>query len=350
MDLYLKKHFMRKRKSLSSEWQLRFLNRLFRLLNNGYTLNEALEVIKWDKAMASTAERIIVHLKNGWPFDEALGKEQFDDSLTSYLYFSRANGNLKGSIEKAILLYKQRFKYIKKFQQTVRYPLILLVVFLILIFFIKQAVLPSFAELFFAGGHASSSISVSLFVFDLIIQCFLASVLLVIVTAILWKYIKHQLEIAQQIAIYRKIPFYRQYKQMKTSFYFATHVSSLLKTGVSMKDILHMLSAQNRLPILSHYAKQMIDELSKGMHITHLLTQLDFLDKQLSNIFQKNTDVGELQKDLTMFADFLTEELSRKIKKSITMMQPVFFIILAGFIITIYIMLMWPMFQLIKTI
>lgn len=111
-----------------------------------------------------------------------------------------------------------------------------------------------------------------------------------------------------------------------------------------------MLSAQNRLPILSHYAKQMIDELSKGMHITHLLTQLDFLDKQLSNIFQKNTDVGELQKDLTMFADFLTEELSRKIKKSITMMQPVFFIILAGFIITIYIMLMWPMFQLIKTI
>src|SRR5699024_11457352 len=97
-----------------------------------------------------------------------------------------------------------------------------LVVFLILIFFIKQAVLPSFAELFFAGGHASSSISVSLFVFDLIIQCFLASVLLVIVRAILWKYIKHQLEIAQQIAIYRKITFYRQYKQINTSFYFAT--------------------------------------------------------------------------------------------------------------------------------
>src|SRR5699024_4541550 len=104
------------------------------------------------------------------------------------------------------------------------------------------------------------------------------------------------------------------------------------------------------LPIIAYYSSLMMNELSKGLHISLLMTNLPFFEKQLAAIFQKNTHMAALEKDLVAYADLLIEEIHRKVMKIITLIQPIFFIILASFIVFIYITLMWPMFQLINSI
>lgn len=351
MALYLKKYFTQIRhKNLKKEQQLLFLNRLSRLLQNGYTLIESLEIIQWDKAMKNPASTIKTALTNGSTLDQAFEEAKFNSVVTSYLYFVRANGDIQASIDKCLKMYEQRLHYTKKFEQVARYPIILLFVFSILLYFIKQSVLPSFLDIFQSSTETSSMVFLSITIMDLLSNVAYILLILVVIASILWQVNKRKVPIEKQIKLYCAIPIYYQYKKLNTSFLFATHFSSLLKTGIPIKEILTSMTLQTKLPIMAYYSNLMIEELNQGKHITSLLSQLKLLDKQIPVIFQKNADVHALEKDLSVYAELITEELHRKITKSITYVQPIFFLIIAAFIIFIYLTLMWPMFNMIKTI
>lgn len=339
-----------KPKKLTNEIQLLYLSRLLRLLKTGYSLLHALEIMKWDRQMIDPTKIIIHALKNGSTLDEAFTAAAFNPAITSYLYFVRANGDMQASIEKCIEMYQQRIQYTSKFQQTIRYPLVLLILFSILLYFIKHSILPSFSDLFSANSVTSLTVSISLQAINIFGTFIWISMTIVCVFLVLWKMYRNKISIETQIAVYKFLPVYRGYKRLQTSFLFATHFSSLLKTGISIKDILSIMSNQTQLPIISYYAVLMTGELNKGNLLNHLLSQAILFENQIAHIFQKNADSHALEKDLTAYAGILTDELNRKITKSITYIQPIFFVLLAGFIVLIYTTLMWPMFQLIKTI
>lgn len=80
------------------------------------------------------------------------------------------------------------------------------------------------------------------------------------------------------------------------------------------------------------------------------MSQLHLLDKHLISIFQQDTDMEALEMDLSVYAELLMEDIEAKTLKILTWVQPIFLIIIGGLIIFIYISLMWPMFQLIKTV
>ncbi|ASN05247.1 competence type IV pilus assembly protein ComGB [Virgibacillus necropolis] len=351
MDLFQKKFLIPSRRiKLKKETQLLYLSRLLRLLKNGYSLLDALDVMKWDNQMVEPTTIIVHALKNGNTLDEAFEQASFNQTITTYLYFVRVNGDIQASLEKCTEMFQQRIEFTAKFQQTIRYPLVLLVIFSILLYFVKNSILPSFSNLFSANNETSSTISLSLAIIDMFGTFIWISIISVFISLLIWKFIRHKISIQDQIKLYQRIPIYRNYKRIQTSFLFATHFSSLLKTGISIKDILTIMSNQKQLPILSYYSILMMNELNRGHHISYLLSQSFLLEKQIAHIFQKNADIHALEKDLKIYAGIITEELNHKVTKAITYIQPVFFVLLAGFIVLIYTTLMWPMFQLIKTI
>ncbi|GAQ19819.1 type IV pilin biogenesis protein [Oceanobacillus picturae] len=110
------------------------------------------------------------------------------------------------------------------------------------------------------------------------------------------------------------------------------------------------MSGLKKQRIISFYASYLKEELSKGYTMSSLLASLPFLDKKLSSLFNQDASSMHLTKDLDMFTEVLTEEVKRRALRLVTYIQPVFFLVLAGFIIFIYITIMWPMYELIKTI
>lgn len=349
MATFLKRHLIMRKERITNELQLRFLERLHRLLTNGYPLLSALEILTWDKQMVQPAAKITAGLKNGSTIDQAFEDALFHPSIISYLFFVRLNGDLRGGIGKCAEMYAHRMKYMKKFQQITRYPLILLFIFSILLYFIKQSVLPAFAELF-QNTSASSTLTITMQMLDFLGTGAIISLAVILMGLLIWKTLKNKLPIETQMQLFNSIPIYRSFLKLQTSFLFAMHFNTLLKTGMSFKEILHQMANQQKVPIIAYYSGLMTAELTKGLHITYLLSQFTFLEKQLASIFQKNADISSLEKDLTVYAELLTEEIQRKIIKTITYVQPLFFLILASFIIFIYVTLMWPMFDLINTI
>src|SRR5690625_285903 len=141
--------------------QLHFLRRLHRLLANGYSLIKALEIMKWDKQIIETINILNETLKKGCTLDDSFERAHFHNTIIAYLYFVRINGNLLSSLEKCITMFEQRIMYKKKFTQVIRYPIVLSFIFITLLIFLKQSLLPSFLELFQSSTAYSSSVHYS---------------------------------------------------------------------------------------------------------------------------------------------------------------------------------------------
>lgn len=347
MDLLKKKIF--KSHSLPKQIQLKFLNRLARALKNGYPLLTALEAFKWDKELIKPVTHMINSLQNGYPIDKALEEAAFHPVITSYLYFSR-DGNLVDNIQRSADLFARQIEYTSKLRQLSRYPIFLFIIFATLLFFIKQSVLPSFIELFQAHPQTTKTIQFSLLVIQFLSHLGIILVVITLLMVVIWYLIQHKLPIGRRIKVYASIPVFHKFLTIRTSYLFATHFSTLLKTGLSLKEILKMMNKQNNMPIIHYYATLMIHQLEKGIYITHLLQNLPLLDPQIGQIFQKHADMAALETDLSFYAEFKAEEFHERMMKLIVSIQPIFFIGLACFIIFIYLALMWPMFELIKTI
>src|SRR5690625_3152888 len=335
---------------LTEQTQLHFLKRLHRLLENGYPIINALELMKWDKQMDQTISILNLALKEGNTLDESFEKACFHDTIIAYLYFVRINGNLLSSLEKCVIMFEQRILYKNKFTQVIRYPIVLSFIFVTLLIFLKQSVLPSFLELFQSSAASSKTVLTSIIIIDLLSTVSIIMLGVMLVGSIMWYFFKRKISIESQISFYNKMPLIRSFIRMQTSYYFATHMSMFLQAGMSIKDTLLNISNQKKLPIIAYYASLMTERLSNGFYIDELLQNLSFLDNHLANIFQKNNNTHSLTKDLATYADFLAEEMERRIMKIITLIQPIFFVIIAGFIVLVYLTLMWPMFQLIQTV
>lgn len=352
MVSYLKK-FMTEtiiKRKLKDQTQLHFLKRLYRLLKNGYSLLDALEVMQWDKEISHISELLAEQIKKGLPIDEAMEKIHFHKIIVTYLYFVRVNGNLLSSLEKCIRLFEHRITYIQKFSQVIRYPIILSTFFIILLIFLKHSVLPSFLELFKSSAASSKTVQYSIILIDFVSSIFFILLLLLIISSIIWIVYKGKVSIEQQINFYKRIPIVKSFFKMQTSYYFSSHLAMFLQAGFPIKNTLQNMSKQERLPIVSFYASLMTEQLANGSYIDNLLKELPFIDKQLANLFNKNTNVTSLASDLSIYAEFLAEDMERKIMRIIILIQPIFFVLLACFIVLVYVSIMWPMFQLIQTV
>lgn len=338
-----------RKKKLPEEIQLRFLRRMNRFLKNGYSLQDALEAAAWDKDLKKISSYFLERLTQGAQLDIIFEESGFHPSITAFIYFVNANANLSDALEKCTNMMEHRFEQSKKFKTTIRYPLLLLFVFTMILLFINQQILPAFEPLLRGSPEALAIVVLLKGILDFFELAAVTSCILFLILSFAWRIGKQKIPVEDQLRIFRRIPIYKSYLKIQTSFQFAAHFSSLLTAGLTLKEILHEITKQTRLPVLSYYAQLLTDNLAHGYHISYSLDELPFIESQLAAIFQKDTNKAMLEKDLSLYSDLLLEEMQRLIVQTIYFIQPVFYLVLGLFIIFIYLSLMWPMFQLINT-
>src|SRR5690625_1032066 len=176
------RRYKQKRYVLSDTNQLIFLRRLHRLLLNGYPMIAALNALTFDEKFKWTVDTIVYHLKRGQSIDIACGHAKFNDIIIAFLYFVRINGQLNDNIKNSITILEQRIAYKEKFMNVLRYPIVLFIFFLILLFFIKLSIIPSFEQLFQTHIKSSTAVLLSMYTIDILITIFIVCLCL---TAIL---------------------------------------------------------------------------------------------------------------------------------------------------------------------
>ncbi|RCW65384.1 type II secretion system F family protein [Saliterribacillus persicus] len=350
MDLRIPLFSMKKKQKLTIDLQYQILNRLLHLLERDYPLLDALEIMKWEVSWKKILNLVESNLQNGKSFSTTLDNVGFETNVVSFMAICLKQGNIQQGLRHCTLMLKQQRDFLSQLNRVLRYPLLLFTIFIILLFFLKHSIYPSFHSLFSTVQESTSILIYTTILIDTLYYTLISFIILLICVLFIFKQKTFPLSVDLKLNLFKKVPILNYYTKNRVTFLLSMHMSTLLDSGISLKDSLMILSKETKNEFLSFYSEFFIKHLERGQIINSVLPQCDYLYEDLQSIFQKNANYDQLSKDLSVYANFLLDESEYKTKKIILIIQPTFFCILAIFIIAIYTSLMLPMFDLITTI
>ncbi|SFJ21260.1 competence protein ComGB [Halobacillus dabanensis] len=327
---------------LSIQHQINFFKRLSHILEKGYPLLDALKMTGWDIKLKPTSAIIEAHLRAGAPFHIACEKAHLSQTVTNFLYFSHTHYDLPKCFIQCKDLLEMKQKYKQKLLRVIRYP-IFLFIFLVIAFTVMQkTVMPNFITLFEGQNNQNLTLmNAMIFVLNTLggIAVFIILLLLAFV------FILPRLDLSKKISLYENIPPLKIYQSFLLSLLFTTHLYSLLQAGLTLKEAIELMEQHKKYDILSHYSNIILAELSQGKSFAQAIYQCSLFRKELTNIFHHTNDIQALKDELEMLSDFFMEYIEQKINSWLHLIQPIFFIIIAIVIISIYASIMLPLYQ-----
>lgn len=342
----LKKPFNDRLKMLH---QYQILKRLEELFEHGYSLNDALDILKWEKHIRETIERLEKFLYQGDNFIEALEKLHFNQDIINYLTITYQNGNLKDGLRNCCEMLYQRQQLLKKLKNVSRYPLFLFLFFLIILYFMKASIFPSFTQILGATSHTGHTFYYAEWTINIIFYLIIFLMVMAFLGQLFSILMKNNLPVEKKIFLIEHLPLYKQYKRMHTTYYFVTHLGSFLTSGLTMRDSLQLMKSQSSHTILHYYAAKISDHLARGYDYSTILPQCTLLEDHLTRIMTKHRNQEQLYKELTLYTEHLIHSMETFIKRWLELLQPIILSILAIFVVFVYLTLMLPMFDYIQS-
>lgn len=349
MDLLKRLKQNSQNKPIKEQTQLLFLKRLLNLLQHGSSLLIALDALTYEEKFVPIVNTLQATLKTGQPLDIAFEKARFNEDIITYLYFVRLSSDIEKSLLECIHVLERKLSYKEKLLKVIKYPLFLMFIFIIILIIIKQFIIPSFNMLFTERNNQFNVLNHIDMILNILFNGLLISSLILIIGFIIWLNHQKRQSVDSQIKAIERIPIYRKYKKYQLSLLFANQFSTFLSSGLSIKQILDHLSVQEKLPILAHYATIILEELNKGVKISMTLEQLPLLDEQLVDAFSKESE-SFIAHALNGYVIYITDKLYDDVMKWIQIIQPLFFTVIACFVIVIYLILLYPMLQFIESL
>jgi competence protein ComGB len=339
------------KKTITLSDQVLLFHRLSILLQKGYTVKKALQLIGLDPKQGGLAKKIEEDLSKGVPLDQIFAHNHFSKTIVSFLYFSQAAGNLGACFLKCSELLENQERFIEKFKKVLQYPIVLFSFIMFLLIGLKFYLLPSLRGLYDGIQLQISNDASFVFIFEAVdhfINLFFLFSGCCILLFFLWKFFRQKIPILTKMKFYEKTPILNNIKRLETSYLFSYHFSTLLASGLSLKHALTIISEQDHLPILKKYAHLLTNSVLQGRQLSDEITTLPLLENELSIIFRRSMTDGSLENDLNNYANLLVDTMIGKMIKITTFIQPVFFLFFGAIIIAIYFSIMFPMFSLMQ--
>ncbi|MGV2622083.1 UNVERIFIED_CONTAM: type II secretion system F family protein [Halobacillus marinus] len=339
---------LRKRKQVRSSdrrlpdhLQILFLHRLSHILSKGYPLLEALRMTGWDARLKPVAESLITALGRGDTIDQAYKHARFSKTVTNFLYFSNIHFDLPHIFRQTKQLMEMKKEYKERITRVLRYPLLLLVFLIGAFTIMKRTVLPNFIQLF--EGESTSTLwllmGVDYFMTGMVIIFLLLGGSLVSLLFIL-----PRMSVQNKLDFYQRFPVLRVYYSYSASYSFTTHLHSLLRAGLTLKQSMETMRDHHGDEVLCTYSKEILLQLGEGKSFGQALHSCPLFRTELTDIFHHTNDVEALQSELEILAEFFIEHIQSKITTWIQRIQPIFFVLVAVVIISIYASIMLPLY------
>ncbi|MDV2580975.1 type II secretion system F family protein [Alkalibacillus haloalkaliphilus] len=334
-------------KSINLSEQVAFLERLSKLLANHFTLKRSLEFMEYDPQFSNLAKHFVSLLQDGKSIEDCFRSLKFHPIVIAFLYFSRETGQMNEQIINCHNMLKMRLDFYKKLKSLTKYPLILLFVSFGGFFFISSFLLPAYTETMTSFGDHSSSYWFNLFVTIIQTTITLILCLTIIITLFIYFIYKNG-DIERKITIIERIPFIKSIVKLTTTIHFAYHLASTINNGKTVKEGLIIMSHQNDLIILRHYAQIIIDRLKNGDQLVTSTNGLSLIEEDFKFLILRSSEQGTLLEDLRAYSSIALSTLEERTQQVLLMVQPVLYLLIGSMVIVIYLFTLFPMFQLIN--
>ena len=332
---------------------LTLMIRLHALLTHGFTLVEAMTFLFkqlniQDKSLTNSFTSL---LKKGSTCYELFKFLGFPNTILMQLYFAERYSALPNTLKQCHHYYKQNKKLVSQFYKCIQYPLILLLIFIFLIIILNHTVMPEFQTMYTSMNIKANNLQLTLqfyiAYFPYIFLIFLISCLTIYYLFRNWL---NRQPMSHQIIILSKMPILNKYYRLFTTYQIANQFALFFKNGISFNDIVHIYMDQKESPFLQHMGIILRDALNEGRHFSAIMRQFLCFEPRFIEYIEQGEKRDKLDIELSIYSQFLLDHIQEYIKKHISYIQPIMFILIGGLILSVYLVMMLPIFEMIQLI
>lgn len=339
------------KKLLSSNDKINFIKRLYELINHGYTLDDSLEFILLQyNASKENIEEIKNDLSTGKRLSHILEKLNYSNIVISKMKFAENYGRIQNMLIEIETYLKIKKEQKEKIITTIRYPLFLTIILIALLIMFNLLVIPQFQDIYISSNiyidkQVDILITILYYLPKILIACILILLLLSLIIFILYIYKK---EIFLKFII--TFPFIGTYFKYYFSYQYSLELSLFLKSGFSVKSSLEEIINKKYDFFFSKFSQDIKEKLELGLSFEESIKNLNYFDKSITKFIYHGRKNSMLDKELKLFSDIMLDSFIKLIEKRLKKIQPVLFLILGLVIISLYLVILLPIFNMTNAI
>lgn len=334
-----------------------FCRHFYFIINAGVTIASGLDILRKqieNKKLRSAIDDISKDVQKGQELSQSMKKYKnvFPQLLIHMIEVGEVSGNLDVIIDKMALHYEKESKIQNQIKSAMIYPIILGVASVLVLFFLLIFVMPSFVTMFETSGvelprPTRALISLSNFVIN---YWYIILILIFLLFSLLRAMSKSSKGRLLLDILKTKIPIVNRATEKIVSSRFASTLSILLSSGISLIEALEIVSKVVRNKIVENGLIITSEELRKGVELAEPLQRINFFPPLVVSTIKVGEYSGTLDDILEKLADFYDSEVETAIKSLIAVLEPLMIIIMAVLVGSIVIAMVLPMFEIGQTI
>lgn len=326
-----------------------FLIKLATLLKEGYTFYDSLHMLAphhmtdEDESLQFVSRQ----LSEGHTMTSILAYFGIQPKYLMTLQLAEQRGHFEQSLAHVA---KQMERHTKNRQAIIKlmtYPVTLFFLLVLLLIGFRQFFLPQMSSMFYTTSEQSvieltiSNILLHLPDLFLLMMALLTISAIVAVTFVLNRNVSAQIQL-----IYKLYPI-RYFFQLALTKQLAEALGTLLTSGLSLQDALQILSKQQYQRYIQYLSHHLFTGVTTGLLLSQAIERLSYFQADFYSCTVHGEKGGNLGKELIMYSERLVEKQQSFVNTLLSIVQPLFFCLIAICILGAYLAILLPMYEMI---
>jgi general secretion pathway protein F len=314
-----------------------FTKQLATMISAGIKLTDALSVLIQqisDARLRNAITDIRDHVVTGESFADALGDHEnyFDIIYISMVRVGEVTGTLADSLTTISAFMEKRRRLESKMITVMIYPIILILLCIGAVLFLTVKVIPVIAEQIEKTGQELPWITKAMVSTSHILTSWWVLVVITVIVLFVWA-IKRFFGIQRGALIRDKfllaLPVFGPLIRQRIVSRFASTLSTLLSSGLSMAESLRVVAEVTGNVIMNRAVKQARERILSGADIATPLRDSGVIDPAIAHMVAVGERSGELEMMLKTISDNLESSSDIVIERLSAAMEPVIIVVMA---------------------
>jgi len=325
---------------------------LFTLLDAGTPLTQALQSIS-QQAESKMMQRFLASLhtrvSEGYSLAHALDVAAYkvSDDFIATIRAGEESGHLDKVLSRLADAIEQQDQLHKKMKTALIYPILMVVVAIVIVFFLMIFVVPKVVGVFDNMQQALPPLTQGMLTLSEFIQAQWGS--LIVLSLLIWvgfKMLMRQAKWRFKVhQILMRLPGLKRFLIYSATARWSRTVGVLLSSGVTATDALKISAEVMSLDPMKQAVEEMVVKVREGKRISDSMKQAGFFPPLLLNLVQTGEGGGELDNMLLKAAKHYEQEVENAATTLVSILEPMLIIIMGGVVLTIVLAIMMPIFE-----
>ncbi len=314
-----------------------YLLTISKLLQNGFSLSETINCLRLLNDQEKIFELIYQDLCHGKMISQALQHLHLPMVIYNQLVIAQNHGKLAQAMAQTGTLLNNQAKQKNKLKEVLVYPCFILMFLITMLVGMKLYIIPQLAM---ANGN----------LIDLFLEIILGVIALIILFSLIFHLCLQYQDEYHRALVLVKLPILGKIYLNFFQFLILQGLGMQLANGMNFFDICELNHHFEKGSIQSHLADEFLKGLTNGNNLLKLIQTEPLLPNQLQVILQAGESGSALAQDLLVMSELKFEETQRDLRRVMGMIQPFLFAIIAVIIVTTYLIILLPIYGMMKGI